>query len=96
MIASRLITRAAPRAKVVTQQRRGFLDYITNYPDKINEIKKIQMKGGTCQGEANPTWLKQEGDNITNYVGMFLCFVGFAQLASGHYKLATGSGKMPE
>ena len=58
------------------------------------QTKKIQMKGGTNLGEMNPTWLKQPGDMVTNYIGMALCGLGFLQLASGHYKLATGTGKM--
>ena len=27
-------------------------------------MKKIQMTGGTCQGDLNPTWLKQPGDRV--------------------------------
>eukprot|EP00970_Alexandrium_tamarense_P011286 scaffold2445_cov205-Alexandrium_tamarense.AAC.18 len=33
------------------------------------EMKKIQQAGGTCQGEYNPTWLKQPGDNLTLIFG---------------------------
>ena len=42
MIASRLLSRAAPRAKMATQQKRGFLDYLTNYPDKVSLFLEYQ------------------------------------------------------
>lgn len=57
------------------------------------EIKKIQMKGGTCQGEYNPTWLKQEGDNITLIFGAALVGYGAVLTSVGFYRLATGKGK---
>ena len=57
------------------------------------ETKKIQCAGGTCLGEANPTWLKQPGDTAVALFGAAL--VGYASvLASvGYYRLATGKGK---
>ena len=56
--------------------------------------KAVQMKGGVGLGESNPTWLKQEGDVMTNYIGIALGVIGLVQLGFGHYKLATGKGKM--
>eukprot|EP00581_Thalassiosira_minuscula_P008028 CAMPEP_0183702224 /NCGR_PEP_ID=MMETSP0737-20130205/401_1 /TAXON_ID=385413 /ORGANISM="Thalassiosira miniscula, Strain CCMP1093" /LENGTH=96 /DNA_ID=CAMNT_0025928799 /DNA_START=49 /DNA_END=339 /DNA_ORIENTATION=+ len=83
--------RAAPIAQ--RQQRRGIVSWMTNYPDKVMEIKKIQMKGGTCQAEYNPTWLKQDGDNLTLAFGALLVGYGSVQAVIGFYRLATGKGK---
>lgn len=58
------------------------------------ETKKIQMKGGTCQAEANPTWLKQPGDALPLAVGAGLIAFGSINAVIGHYRLATGKGKI--
>ena len=58
------------------------------------ETKKIQMKGGVQQGDANPTWLKQPNDMNVMYACGALTFYGMAQLTVGIYRLATGKGKM--
>jgi len=60
---------------------------------KVMEIKKIQMKGGTCQGEYAPTWLKQDGDTVTLAFGAALLAYGTALCSVGFYRLATGKGK---
>ena len=52
------------------------------------------MKGGTKLGEMNPTWLKQPGDAIPLAVGAVLIAYGSVTCAMGHYKLATGKGKL--
>ena len=52
------------------------------------------MAGGTCQGDKNPTWLKQPGDTTTALVGLGLVGVGMAQWVVGLYHLATGKGKL--
>jgi hypothetical protein len=57
------------------------------------EIKKVQMKGGVCQGEYNPTWLKQEGDTVTLAIGAALLAWGTVSCSVGFYRLATGTGK---
>jgi len=62
---------------------------------KVNQIKKIQCKGGTQQGEANPTWLKQSSDRIVAGFVFAVAGMGLARLGSGYYKLATGKGKIP-
>ena len=51
------------------------------------------MKGGTCQGEYAPTWLKQEGDTLTLAFGAALLAYGSALCSVGFYRLATGKGK---
>jgi hypothetical protein len=56
--------------------------------------KKVQMAGGTLQGEKNPTWLKQPGDMATTGFGLVLLTYGLLQLGVGYYRLATGKGKM--
>eukprot|EP00584_Thalassiosira_punctigera_P007696 CAMPEP_0172531382 /NCGR_PEP_ID=MMETSP1067-20121228/4821_1 /TAXON_ID=265564 ORGANISM="Thalassiosira punctigera, Strain Tpunct2005C2" /NCGR_SAMPLE_ID=MMETSP1067 /ASSEMBLY_ACC=CAM_ASM_000444 /LENGTH=97 /DNA_ID=CAMNT_0013315759 /DNA_START=44 /DNA_END=337 /DNA_ORIENTATION=+ len=84
--------RAAPLA-ARNQQRRGIINWMVNYPDKIMEIKKLQMKGGTCQAEQNPTWLKQPGDHLTWMFGAALVGFGSIQAGIGMYRLATGKGK---
>lgn len=57
------------------------------------EIKKLQMKGGTCQGEHNPTWLKQPGDWMPLAFGAVLVGYGSVTAGVGMYRLATGKGK---
>mmetsp|Transcript_8562 Transcript_8562/g.18452 ORF Transcript_8562/g.18452 Transcript_8562/m.18452 type:complete len:100 (+) Transcript_8562:132-431(+) len=96
LAASRIVaTRAMARRAPVQHQRRGIVGYLTNYPDKVNQIKKIQCKGGTQQGEANPTWLKQSSDRIVAGFVFAVAGMGLARLGSGYYKLATGKGKIP-
>ena len=58
------------------------------------QTKKVQMTGGTCQGEMNPTWLKQPGDAIPLAAGAALIGFGAVSCAIGHYRLATGTGKL--
>mmetsp|Transcript_14854 Transcript_14854/g.35741 ORF Transcript_14854/g.35741 Transcript_14854/m.35741 type:complete len:130 (-) Transcript_14854:442-831(-) len=86
-------TRAAPLAR--RQQRRGIVSWMVNYPDKVMATKKIQMKGGTCQAEHNPTWLKQDGDWIPLAFGAALVGYGAVLTSVGFYRLATGKGKKP-
>jgi hypothetical protein len=57
------------------------------------EMKKVQMAGGTCQGDSNPTWLKQPGDTATLAFGALLVGYGMISCAVGFYRLATGKGK---
>ena len=61
---------------------------------QVQEIKKIQNKGGTCLGEANPTWLKQPGDMGVALAGAGLTAFGTISCIVGHYRLATGKGKL--
>merc|ERR1719223_903739 len=82
------------RPVVQREQRRGIVNWMTNYPDKVMETKKVQMKGGTCQAEANPTWLKQPGDAIPLAFGGSLIGYGTISCAIGHYNLANGTGKI--
>jgi hypothetical protein len=56
--------------------------------------KKIQMKGGTCLAEVNPTWWKQEGDAVPLAIGALLVGTGLANSVVGLYRLATGKGKL--
>lgn len=51
------------------------------------------MTGGTLQGEANPTWMKQPGDMMTLGFGAVLTGFGLLQLGVGYYRLASGKGK---
>ncbi|KAL3770180.1 hypothetical protein ACHAW5_009275 [Stephanodiscus triporus] len=69
---------AAPLARGHQGQRRGFINWMTNYPDK---------------GDLNPTWLKQPGDTATLAFGALLVGYGAIQCAVGFYRLATGKGK---
>jgi len=57
-------------------------------------MKKIQCAGGTLQGEANPTWLKQSSDKMVAAFGFGLAAVGLARATVGLYRLATGKGKI--
>jgi hypothetical protein len=56
--------------------------------------KKIQMEGGTCLAEVNPTWMKQPGDMVPLAVGGALVTFGMINCGIGHYRLATGKGKL--
>lgn len=66
----------------------------TSHHLQVQEIKKIQNKGGTCLGEANPTWLKQPGDMGVALAGAGLTAFGTINCIVGHYRLATGKGKL--
>eukprot|EP00533_Pseudo-nitzschia_delicatissima_P001883 CAMPEP_0116077946 /NCGR_PEP_ID=MMETSP0327-20121206/340_1 /TAXON_ID=44447 /ORGANISM="Pseudo-nitzschia delicatissima, Strain B596" /LENGTH=98 /DNA_ID=CAMNT_0003568459 /DNA_START=97 /DNA_END=393 /DNA_ORIENTATION=+ len=93
--ATRIVaTRAMARRAPVQQQKRGIVDYLTNYPDKVNEFKKIHCKGGTQLGESNPTWLKQSSDKLVAGFVFAVAGLGLVKLGSGYYKLATGKGKI--
>ncbi|KAG7364822.1 hypothetical protein IV203_038025 [Nitzschia inconspicua] len=97
LAASRIVaTRAVARRMTVPQQqqKRGIIDYLTNYPDKVNEIKKIQCKGGTQLGEANPTWLKQPNDKMWFAFVAGVAVMGLSRVAVGYWRLATGKGKI--
>ena len=67
---------------------------IASHHLQVQEIKKIQTKGGTCLGEANPTWLKQPGDMGVALFGAGLTAYGTISCIVGHYRLATGKGKL--
>ena len=91
--AARVASRQVPR-NAAKQQRRGIIDYLTKYPDKVMETKKIQCKGGVQQGADNPTWLKQDGDKAVFGLGVGLSAIALVQLTVGHYRVATGTGKL--
>jgi hypothetical protein len=59
-------------------------------------MKKVQCLGGTLQGEANPTWLKQPSDRIIAGVGAVIAGVGFVKVCIGSYRLASGKGKIED
>lgn len=119
IVAARTLVRRAP----VKEQKRGIIDYLTNYPDRVSflclwrsgnpevqfpifhltssllqvhEIRKIQVAGGTLQGEKNPTWLKQPNDKMVAAVGFALTAIGLGRAAVGMYRLATGTGKIED
>jgi len=52
------------------------------------------MEGGTCQGGNNPTWMKQPGDLMPLAFGAALVGFGSVNAVIGHYRLATGKGKL--
>lgn len=56
---------------------------------QINELKKAhQIKDGKL------TWERDSSDKYVNYFGAVLFAYGIFQLIPGHYRLATGKGKM--
>jgi len=57
---------------------------------QINELKRAHQAGGRSVF----TWQKGANDKYVNALGIFLVTIGVAQLIPGHYKLATGKGKM--
>lgn len=54
------------------------------------EMKKAHQAGG----RSVYTWMKQPGDVYTNMLGAGLMTFGMAQLVVGHWRLATGKGKL--
>eukprot|EP00538_Stauroneis_constricta_P001845 CAMPEP_0119545976 /NCGR_PEP_ID=MMETSP1352-20130426/573_1 /TAXON_ID=265584 /ORGANISM="Stauroneis constricta, Strain CCMP1120" /LENGTH=97 /DNA_ID=CAMNT_0007590615 /DNA_START=74 /DNA_END=367 /DNA_ORIENTATION=- len=92
-VSRQLATRALSRSKA-QMQKRTIIDYLTNYPDKVNEMKKIQCAGGVRLGEKNPTWLKQPNDMFVAGIGAVLTLVGMSRLTVGMWRLATGKGKI--
>ena len=64
---------------------------------QVAEMKKIQCAGGTLQGEANPTWLKQgSADRIWAAAGLALALMGTARATMCSYRLASGKGKIED
>jgi hypothetical protein len=59
-------------------------------------MKKLQCKGGTLQGEKNPTWLKQPHDKAVAAVGFAILGIGLVRQAVGMWRLATGKGKIED
>lgn len=59
-------------------------------------MKKIQCAGGTLQGEANPTWLKQPSDRMVAAVGFAIAGLGLVKVSIGSYRLASGKGKIED
>jgi hypothetical protein len=59
-------------------------------------MKKIQCKGGTQLGEANPTWLKQPNDKMWAAFVFSVGFIGLCRVGVGYYRLATGKGKIED
>lgn len=59
-------------------------------------MRKIQCAGGTLQGEANPTWLKQPSDRAFAAVGFALTALGLGRAVVGLWRLATGKGKIED
>ncbi|GAX15621.1 hypothetical protein FisN_3Hh092 [Fistulifera solaris] len=80
----------APLARGSIQQRRTFINWMTNYPDKIVELKRAHQAGG----RSTFTWLKQPQDKMVTAVGATLMTLGFLQLIPGYYRLASGKGKL--
>eukprot|EP00980_Cylindrotheca_fusiformis_P009150 scaffold1992_cov113-Cylindrotheca_fusiformis.AAC.15 len=91
-----LATRTVSRKASVQQQKRGIVDYLTNYPDKVAEMKKIQCAGGTLQGESNPTWLKQPSDKVVAAAVFALAGMGLVRASIATYRLAYGTGKIED
>lgn len=63
---------------------------------QVAEMKKVQCAGGTLQGEANPTWLKQPNDKFYAAFGFALCGIGVGRLTVCLWRLATGKGKIED
>jgi len=66
---------------------------------QIAEIKKVQVANGTWNRPghdpvAHPTWIKQPGDWATLGFGGLLVGYGLITCVIGHYRLATGKGKI--
>ena len=59
-------------------------------------MKKIQCAGGTLQGEANPTWLKQGTDKLWAAAGLALAAMGIGRATVCSYRLASGKGKIED
>jgi hypothetical protein len=59
-------------------------------------MKKIQCKGGTQLGEANPTWLKQPNDKMWFAFVAGVGLMGLSRVAVGYWRLATGKGKIED
>lgn len=56
------------------------------------ELKKKHQAGGRTVY----TWLKQPTDKYTAGFAGVLCVYGLAQCVVGHYRLATGTGKIED
>jgi hypothetical protein len=54
------------------------------------ELKKIHQAGG----RSVYTWQKQPTDKYANALALLVMAYGSIQLVIGHYRLATGKGKL--
>ncbi|KAL7563322.1 hypothetical protein ACA910_016679 [Epithemia clementina (nom. ined.)] len=90
-VASQVLVKVRPSILAV-QQRRTILNWLTNYPDRILELKKIHQAGG----RKIFTWQKQPQDKYVNFVGLVLGIAGVVQLVPAFYRLATGKGKIED
>ena len=59
-------------------------------------MRKLQCAGGTLQGEANPSWLKQPSDKAVAAVGFAITAIGVGRIVVGMWRLATGKGKIED
>jgi len=57
------------------------------------ETKAVQMRGGVCQGEKNPTWLKQPNDIMVSAFAGFCTVSALLMVLKGHYNMAYGVNK---
>ena len=63
---------------------------------QVAEMRKVQCAGGTLQGEANPSWLKQPSDRAVAALGFTLTGIGLIRVSIGLWRLATGKGKIED
>ena len=66
---------------------------VVDAPDNVPAARAIQNAGGTTQGAANPTWLKQGNDRYVNAFAAVLAGAAGYQFAVGLYSMTTGTGK---
>jgi len=59
-------------------------------------MRKVQCAGGTLQGEANPSWLKQPSDKAVAALGFAILGIGLMRLSAAIYRLSTGKGKIED
>eukprot|EP00614_Pseudopedinella_elastica_P008194 CAMPEP_0172586402 /NCGR_PEP_ID=MMETSP1068-20121228/5782_1 /TAXON_ID=35684 /ORGANISM="Pseudopedinella elastica, Strain CCMP716" /LENGTH=97 /DNA_ID=CAMNT_0013381195 /DNA_START=27 /DNA_END=320 /DNA_ORIENTATION=- len=96
-MALRQLTSVARRAGAPKRFMSAAEPYIpaTNAPANITKAREVLCKGGTWQGAAGPTYLKEgPKDAGIFFFGNFLQLMIAGGFLSGLYKMSTGTGKL--
>jgi hypothetical protein len=82
------VLRAAARRGVAQQQRRTMFDG----PNNVIKNQAIMQKGASpyLRGDADPTYLRKNGDGAVAAVTAVLVVVSWGMLASNHWRMWHG------
>ena len=88
--------------KILTPSPRPPLSLLLLFPSHLSPClvlpqvtaeRAVQNAGGNWQGAANPTYLKQPGDQIWFAAGMLLVGGALTRIGLGYWNMMHGTGK---